>query len=553
MSEVRKNRFGRKIGFGVERTFSPKSKPAGSSGNGIGVSPVSSCSTKARDLDETHGRDIRAAIHILPFIAALACLLMAGCAVGPDFKRPAAPAVGDYTGQPLVTTVTSTNVAGGEAQHFAKGGEIVGDWWTLFHSKPLNELIELSLTNNPNLMAAQAALSVARENVLAQRGAFFPSVTGSFSATRQKQPETLAPVPSSNAFQYNLFTPQVSVSYAPDVFGANRRTMESLKAQEQGVRFQMIATYTTLTANVVVTAIEEAAVQAQINATCQLIDLNSNMVEILRYQLTKGYASRLDVVAQESQLAQVIATLPPLLKQSAQLRDLLAVLAGRFPNQAAADKFELSSLQLPEEIPVSLPSQLVAQRPDVLQAEANLHAASAQIGIAIANRLPNITLTADAGSTALSIDKVFSSGTGFWGLGAAAMAPLFEGGTLLHQERAAKAAYVQAAEQYRSTILSAFQNVADTLTALQQDAEGLKAAANAADDAQETLDLSQRQWHDGYIGYLALLSAEQADQQARISLVQAQANRYADTAALIQALGGGWWHRADLTKDKNEK
>jgi NodT family efflux transporter outer membrane factor (OMF) lipoprotein len=328
--------------------------------------------------------------------------------------------------------------------------------------------------------------------------------------------------------------------------------MESLKAQEQGVRFQMIATYTTLTANVVVTAIEEAAVQAQINATCQLIDLNSNMVEILRYQLTKGYASRLDVVAQESQLAQVIATLPPLLKQSAQLRDLLAVLAGRFPNQAAADKFELSSLQLPEEIPVSLPSQLVAQRPDVLQAEANLHAASAQIGIAIANRLPNITLTADAGSTALSIDKVFSSGTGFWGLGAAAMAPLFEGGTLLHQERAAKAAYVQAAEQYRSTILSAFQNVADTLTALQQDAEGLKAAANAADDAQETLDLSQRQWHDGYIGYLALLSAEQADQQARISLVQARANRYADTAALIQALGGGWWHRADLTKDKNE-
>jgi NodT family efflux transporter outer membrane factor (OMF) lipoprotein len=552
MSEVRKNRFGRKIDFGVVRTFSLKSKPGGSSGNGMGVSPVSSRLTKAGALDETHGRDTRAAMHILPFIAALACLLMAGCAVGPDFKRPAAPAVGDYTGQPLVTTVTSTNVAGGEAQHFAKGGEIVGDWWTLFHSKPLNELIELSLTNNPNLMAAQAALSVARENVLAQRGAFFPSVTGSFSATRQKQPETLAPVPSSNAFQYNLFTPQVSVSYAPDVFGANRRSMESLKAQEQGVRFQMIATYTTLTANVVVTAIEEAAVQAQINATCQLIDLNSNMVEILRYQLTKGYASRLDVVAQESQLAQVIATLPPLLKQSAQLRDLLAVLAGRFPNQAAADKFELSSLQLPEDIPVSLPSQLVAQRPDVLQAEANLHAASAQIGIAIANRLPNITLTADAGSTALSIDKVFSSGTGFWGLGAAAMAPLFEGGTLLHQERAAKAAYVQAAEQYRSTILSAFQNVADTLTALQQDAEGLKAAANAADDAQETLDLSQRQWHDGYIGYLALLSAEQADQQARINLVQAQANRYADTAALIQALGGGWWHRADLTKDKNE-
>ena len=489
----------------------------------------------------------------MPFLAGLACLLIAGCAVGPDFKRPAAPAVGDYTAHPLATTATSTNVAGGEAQRFAKGSDIAGDWWTLFHSKPLNELIELSLTNNPDLKAAQAALSVAKENVLAQRGAYFPNVVGSFSATRQKQSGALAPTPSSNASLYNLFTPQVSVSYSPDVFGLNRRSMESLKAQEQGVRFQMIATYTTLTANVVVTAIQEGAVQMQIDATRQLIDLNSNMVQILRYQFAKGYASRLDVVAQESQLAQVIATLPPLLKQSAQLRDLLAVLAGRFPNQAPAEKFELSSLQLPEELPVSLPSQLVAQRPDVLQAEANLHAASAQIGIATANRLPNITLTANAGSTAPSFDKLFSSGTGFWGLGAAATAPLFQGGQLLHQERAAKAAYVQAAEEYRSTVLTAFQNVADTLTALEQDAEGLKEAAAAADDAQITLDLSQRQWQDGYISYLALLSAEQAYQQARINLVQAQANRYADTAALFQALGGGWWHRADLTKDKNEK
>jgi NodT family efflux transporter outer membrane factor (OMF) lipoprotein len=492
--------------------------------------------------------------HAVIFVAALAGLLLAGCAVGPDFKRPATPAVGNFTDHSLTETVTSTNVVGGEAQHFVEASDIAGDWWTLFHSQPLNELIELALTNNPDLKAAQAALTVAQENVLAQRGGYYPSVTGSFSASRQKDPSaTLAPVPSSNAYQYNLFTPQVSVSYSPDVFGLNRRTVESVKAQEQNVRFQMIAAYTTLTANVVVTAIQAAAVQAQIDATRQLVDLNSNMVEILRYQYTKGYAGRLDVVAQESQLAQVNATLPPLLKQSAQLRDLLAVLAGRFPNQSPAEKFELSSLQLPVEIPVSLPSQLVAQRPDVLQAEANLHAASAQIGIAIANRLPNIALTADAGSTALSFDKLFSSGTGFWGLGAAATAPLFQGGTLLHQERAAKAAYTQAAEQYRSTVLTAFQNVADTLAALEQDAEGLKAAATAADDAKETLDLSQRQWKDGYISYLARLSAEQAYQQARINLVQAQANRYADTAALFQALGGGWWHRADLTKDKNEK
>jgi NodT family efflux transporter outer membrane factor (OMF) lipoprotein len=483
-------------------------------------------------------------------VAILAASLMAGCAVGPDFKRPAAPTFSDYTDHPLTNTVATTNSIGGEAQHFTRACDLAGDWWTLFHSAPLNELIELSLTNNPDLKAAQAALMVARENVLAQRGVYYPSVAASFSASRQKQSELISPTPNASIFQYNLFTPQVTVSYSPDVFGLNRRTLESVKAQEQNVRFQMIAAYTTLTANVVVTAIQAAAVQAQIDATRQLVDLNSNMVEILRYQYAKGYAGRLDVVAQESQLAQIVATLPPLLKQSAQLRDLLAVLAGRFPNQSPVEKFELSSLQLPVEIPVSLPSQLVAQRPDVLQAEANLHAASAQIGIAIANRLPNITLTADAGSTALSINKMFTSGTGFWGLGAAATAPLFQGGQLLHQERAAKAAYVEAAEQYRSTVLTAFQNVADTLTALEQDAEGLKAAATAADDAKETLDLSQRQWKDGYISYLALLSAEQAYHQARINLVQAQANRYADTAALFQALGGGWWHRADLTKEK---
>jgi NodT family efflux transporter outer membrane factor (OMF) lipoprotein len=487
------------------------------------------------------------------FLVALVLSLIAGCAVGPNFKKPAAPKVSGYTDHPLSTTAASTNVAGGEAQRFAEGSNIPGDWWTLFHSKPLNDLIEQSLKNNPDLKAAQAALSVARENFLAQRGSYYPSIEGSFSASRQKQSGALAPTPNSNAFQYNLFTPQVSVSYVPDVFGLNRRTVESMKAQEEGVRFQLIATYTTLTANVVVTAIQEGSVQTQIDATRELIGINSNMVQILSYQFAKGYASRLDLAAQESQLAQVAATLPPLLKQSAQLRDQLADLAGRFPGEASAEKFQLSSLQLPEEVPVSLPSQLVAQRPDVLQAEANLHAASAQIGVAIANRLPNITLTANAGSTALAIDQLFTSGTGFWGLGAAATAPIFEGGTLLHQERAAKAAYVQAAEQYRSTVLTAFQNVADTLTALEQDADGLQTAATAADAAKVTLDLSKQQWQAGYSDYTTLLNAEQTYQQARINLVQAQANRFADTAALFQALGGGWWHRADLTKDQHEK
>jgi NodT family efflux transporter outer membrane factor (OMF) lipoprotein len=479
-------------------------------------------------------------------IAGLAVTLVAGCKVGPNFKTPAAPDVGAYTVAPLSTTAASPEVPGGQAQRFASGGDIAADWWTLFHSVPLDELIDRSLANNPDLKAAQAALTVARENVLAQRGAFYPAVAASFSASRQRQSGELAPTPNSNAFLYNLFTPQVSVSYVPDVFGLNRRTVESLQAQAQEVRFQMIATYTTLTANVVVAAIQERSLQTQIEATRQLIELNASMLHILQYQSAKGYASGLDLAAQESQLAQVSATLPPLLKQAAQTHDLLAVLTGRFPSQAAIESLDLNSLQLPQELPISLPSTLVAQRPDVLQAEATLHDASAKVGIAIANRLPNFALTADAGSTALAINQLFSEGTGFWGIGAAATAPLFQGGALLHAERAAKAAYLQAAAQYRSTVLSAFQNVADTLSALEQDAAALQAAAAAAAAARRTLDLAQRQLQDGYASELALLNAEQSYQQSLMNLVQAQASRYADTAALFQALGGGWWHRGDL-------
>jgi NodT family efflux transporter outer membrane factor (OMF) lipoprotein len=479
----------------------------------------------------------------------LAFLFVAGCAVGPNFKRPAPPPVKNYTGQPLTSTSGATNLPGGEVQHFVEGLEIPGQWWALFHSEPLNQLIERALTNNPDLKAAQAALVVAMENVRAQRGAYYPHIDGSFSASRQKQSDLLAPTPNANVFEYNLFTPQVSVSYVPDVFGLNRRTVESSQAQEQGARFQMIATYLTLSANVVVAAIQEASLRAQIETTRQILGINSNMLEIVQYQYSKGHASGLDIAAQESQLDQVAATLPLLIKQLAQQHDLLAVLAGDFPSDHSGDAFDLLKLKLPDKLPVSLPSKLVEQRPDILQAEQNLHAASAQIGVAVANRFPNITLTANAGSTALSLDKVFTSGTGFWGVGGTIAQPIFAGGTLLHQERAAKAAYLQAAQQYRGTVLTAFQNVADTLNALEQDAAAVKATAAAAVAAKVTLDLSRQQWQVGYGGYLALLNAEQTYQQARLNLVQAQANRFADSAALFQALGGGWWKQAELKEN----
>ena len=225
------------------------------------------------------------------------------------------------------------------------------------------------------------------------------------------------------------------------------------------------------------------------------------------------------------------------------------MLLGGFPQKDFTEKFELSGLQLPQELPLSLPSKLVEQRPDVRQAEENLHAASALIGVATANRIPTITLSADAGSMALVLGRLFSGGNGIWDLGAGVTQPIFDGRTLLHRERAAQAAFTQTAEQYRSTVLTAFQNVADTLNALQQDADALQAAAAAKNAASVTLELSKKQYQSGYASYLALLSAEQAYQQAVINLVQAQANRYADTAALFQALGGGWWNRPDVPKN----
>lgn len=482
----------------------------------------------------------------LPLLAGTAMLLLAGCAVGPDFKQPAAPAVKSYTAQPLRDTAATPGVAGGAAQHLQQAADLPGDWWTLFHSKQLDALIQQSLKNNPDLKAAKAALTAAHEDVLAQQGFYFPSASLGISATRQRQPGVLAPVPSSNQDLYNLDTAQVNISYSPDLFGLNRRQVESLQAQEQGVRFQMIAAWTTLTSNVVVTAVQVAALQDQVDATQQMVDANKQMLDILHLQYEKGYASQIDVAAQETQLAQIDASLPPLVKQLEQERHLLSVLVGEFPADAPTGEIALADLQLPADLPLTLPSTLVQQRPDIMQAQANLHAASAQIGVAEANRFPNIEITGSAGHSASTFSQLFKAGTGFWGIAADITQPIFEGGTLMHQQRAAEAAYDEAADQYRSAVLNAFQNVADTLTALDQDAKELQAAAEADQAAKHSLDLTEVQAKDGYADPLQLLNAEQAYQQAHLTFVQAQAERFADTAALYQALGGGWWHQTDM-------
>jgi NodT family efflux transporter outer membrane factor (OMF) lipoprotein len=456
--------------------------------------------------------------------------------------------------QPPRATAATPGIPGGQEQRFISGAQIPAEWWTLFHSRELNTLIEQALAHNADLKAAQAALLVAHENTLSQRGAYLPKVTAGASITREKDPSgTLAPVPSNNAFLFTLVTPQLSISYMPDVFGLTKRTVESAAAQEQASRYQMIAVDITLSANVAAAVIQEASLQDQIDTTNELIGIDRQMLSLLQYQHSKGYAAGPDVAAQQAQLEQLEATLPPLLKQREQQEHLIAVLTGRFPSQLPEQKFTLASLSLPTDLPLSLPSALVEQRPDVLQAEANMHAASAQVGVATANRLPNITLSGNAGSNALAIGQLFGPGTGFWNIGAALLAPIFDGGTLLHQQRGARAAYQQSAEQYRGTVLTAFQNVADTLSALDHDAEALKSTAAATDAAKTSFDLSRLRYKDGYDSYLAVLNAEQTYQQQRLGLVQAQAARFVDTAALFQALGGGWWQQPDLMSAANAR
>jgi NodT family efflux transporter outer membrane factor (OMF) lipoprotein len=469
--------------------------------------------------------------------------------VGPNFKRPAAPSAPGYGSAPSQGVTASTDAAGGQAQRFVTGKDISGQWWTFFQSQQLNELVEQALKANPNVSAAQAALRQAHELYLAQRTSFFPVIQGNFNAARSEYPTSTLTAPSvASSSTYSLYTAQLSLSYTPDVFGATRRAVEAAKAQVENNRFQLIATYVTLSSNVVVTAVQEASLRGQIAATERLLQLQQQLTETVRRQRAVGAASDLDLLAQESTEAQTAATLPPLQKQLGQTRDALTALLGQLPSEEPGQIFRLQDLTLPSDIPVSLPSKLIEQRPDVRQAEENLHFASAEVGVALSNMLPQFDIDADLGSSALKIGQLFSPYTGFWDLGASLTQTLFDAGALLHKRRAADAALDQAAAQYRAAVILACQNVADTLRALQSDADALKANADADRAAKTTLELAQRQFKLGTISLVAVLNAEQTYQQAELALVQAQGNRYADSAALFQALGGGWWNRPEDLK-----
>ena len=473
------------------------------------------------------------------------------CAVGPNFHRPAPPKDVDYGNATAQSATSASPGTGGNAQRFIGGMDIPGQWWELYQSPKLNALIEQALKGNPNIDAAHAALRQAHDLYRAQRATVFsPVVQGSFSATRAKNAvETLANPTSlaqTNPY-YNLFTAQLDLSYMPDVFGGSRRALEASRAQVEATRFELIATYVTLSSNVVNTAVQEASLRGQIAATDRLLALQHQLTDTVQHQQAIGTASNADLLQQQAAEAQTAATLPPLQKQLGQTRDALTALLGRLPAAEPAETFRLEELTLPQELPVSLPSKVIEQRPDVRQAEENLHSTSAQVGVALADMLPQFAITANTGSAALEIGKLFGPYTGFWTLGASLTQTLFDAGALIYRHRAAEDALDEAAAQYRATVILACQNVADTLRALQADADALKANAEAARAARASFELVRQQYLNGSVSLVGLLNAEQTYQQAEIAHVQAQANRYSDTAGLFQALGGGWWNLPEAT------
>jgi NodT family efflux transporter outer membrane factor (OMF) lipoprotein len=483
--------------------------------------------------------------------ALAAPMLLMSCAVGPDFVQPAAPEITRYTREPLPSRTAAANAASGASQKLSANRNIPQDWWGLFKSLELDALIKQSLQTNPNLQSALATLQAAKEAVAAQQGKFFPFVQASFNPTQQRTSTVLSPVPASGADIFALDTAQLTVVYTFDIWGLNRRTVESLQALADVQQFQVEAAYLTLTSNLVVTAVTEASLRGQIDATVQIIAVNTQMRDTLKRQLDAGYANRSDLAAQEAALAQARATLPPLRKALAQERDLIAALAGAYAGQGPEPVFRLADLHLPADLPVSVPSALIEQRPDIRAAEEQLHSASAQIGVATANMLPNITISADAGFMNTALAHLLAPQNLFWELGGTAMQTVFDAGTLYHQLQGAKDTYQAAAWTYRGTVIGAVQNVADTLRALQNDADALKAASDFERAAKISFDLARQQMQTGNANVLLLLNAQQNYLQAVIQVIQARAARLTDTAALFAALGGGWWNATEPLPKEN--
>jgi NodT family efflux transporter outer membrane factor (OMF) lipoprotein len=464
----------------------------------------------------------------------LLLVLLGGCAVGPDSVRPAAPDADRYTHEPLLAATVS---ADGQAQHFTPGAASTVDWWKLFKSAPLDDLVCQALANNLTLQAAEASLRQSQDNLRAGYGVFFPQIGAELDATRQRTAPSPQGTQASGGI-FNLVTLSGNVSYTLDVFGGKRRAVEGLQAQVDYQRYESQAAYLTLSANVVNTVIARAAYAAQIRATEQLIDLEKEQLHATEAQVRAGTAPYSNVLSMRSLIAANQASLAPLKQKISQTEHLLATLEGVVPAKVTLPDIDLTGLSLPVDLPASLPSDLVRQRPDILSAEAQLHVASANIGVATAAMFPSFSLNGAYGGAGSSLGN-FSP---FWSLGPSVTVPVFQGGTLWYGRKAAIDAYQQSQAIYRQTVLDAFAQVADSLKALEHDAEALQAQVESQHDAGEALRLLQANYRAGLVAYLDVLTADVQFHQATIAYLQAVAQRHQDTVALFVALGGGWWN-----------
>ena len=470
--------------------------------------------------------------------------ILAACAVGPDFKQPDAPKVSALTEKPLPPKLATTpDVPGGSEQTLVESKDIPAKWWELFKSPELDILIRKALEQNPNLAAADAALRAAQENVSAQIGGqYFPQIGGNASSTRQQLPYAVYGLPHGDPI-YNLYNTTVNISYVPDFFGRARRTVENARAQAEISQYQLEGAYLNLTSNLVTSAVREAQLRAQYQATKEILEAQTYFANIIKQQLEIGSVSKVDLTSQQALVASSQAELLVYEKNVAFARNQLAALTGEYPGSAVIKGFNLGDLHLPDQLPLSLPSSLVRQRPDILAAESAMKSTNALVGVATANLLPQITLSGAEGSAALTTGALFGPTAALWSIAGGLFQPLFQGGQLLAQRRGAMANYEQAVFQYQAAVITAFQQVADALQALDADAKALTAATDTERYAKETLNLVQDQYRFGTASYLQVLYYQTQYQNAKIRSLQAQALRFSDTAALFTALGGGWWNR----------
>lgn len=479
--------------------------------------------------------------------ASLVVVVLTGCVVGPDFHRPQPPQTEHLTAGTLPAMTAGGERTDDRAQQFVATQAIADKWWQAFGSSRIDELVDQALKQGPTIATAQAALRQAQELASAQRGTFYPSFQANYSPNRGRVAEAVSSPLSSNDSIYFLHTAQVTVGYVVDVFGGNRRNLESLGAQTEIQVLQLRAARLSLAANVVNAALQEASLREQLTATERIVAIGAQQLKILETQRRLGAAPGAAVYAQEAILRQSEAASAVLKKQLAQQHDLLAALEGAYPGEFSTQVPDLSSLRLPD-VPLVLPAALVDHRPDVRAAEAQIHAANAQVGVAVSNMLPQITLTGNFGASSQTLSQLFKAGGLMWSLGANVMQPLFQGGQLVHRKRAAEAQLEQTLAQYQSTVLTAFQNVADALEAVHLDAEQYVAANRQQVAAEASLRIARRQVELGDVSYILLLSAEAAALQAAIAQTQARTSRFSDVVAVYQALGGGWGDEVGMSR-----